>query len=258
MNDLVEAVKGTAADEQDVRGVDLNQLLLRMLSSALRRNRRIRSFHNLQKSLLNALSGDISCNRNVLTLLGNLIDLIDVDNAKLRALHVVICRLNQLQKNVLDVLTDIAGFGQRGRIRDRKRNVQKLRQCLGKIGLAGAGRSQHQNVGLLKLDTLVFLSGILCSRQYALVVVVNRYGQNLLGFVLTDDILIQKLLDLRRLHQVDLLPHRSSIPEILRLTIPRLVLRNQALAGLDALVTDIDAVWSRDQLMYLKLRSSAE
>src|SRR3546814_10837667 len=37
-DDLLQAGKGAAADEQDVRRVDLQEFLLRMLATALRRN----------------------------------------------------------------------------------------------------------------------------------------------------------------------------------------------------------------------------
>ena len=47
-DDLLEAREGAAADEEDVGGVDLQELLLRMLAAALRRNRGNRAFHDLQ------------------------------------------------------------------------------------------------------------------------------------------------------------------------------------------------------------------
>src|SRR5215471_8714882 len=42
LDDLVDAGERTAADEQDVRRVDLDELLMRMLPPALRRDRRRR------------------------------------------------------------------------------------------------------------------------------------------------------------------------------------------------------------------------
>ena len=37
-HDLLQTVKGAAADKEDIGGVDLDQLLMRMLSASLRRN----------------------------------------------------------------------------------------------------------------------------------------------------------------------------------------------------------------------------
>jgi hypothetical protein len=42
LDDLVEAGERAAADEQDVRRVDLDELLVRVLAPALRRHRRLR------------------------------------------------------------------------------------------------------------------------------------------------------------------------------------------------------------------------
>src|SRR6202043_3046399 len=47
-DDLLEAVKSAAADEQDVGRVDLDELLMRMLAPALRRYVGCRPFENLE------------------------------------------------------------------------------------------------------------------------------------------------------------------------------------------------------------------
>ena len=60
LDDLLDAGKRAAADKQDIRGIDLDELLLRMLSSALRRNIRYRSLQDLQQSLLHTLAGNIA------------------------------------------------------------------------------------------------------------------------------------------------------------------------------------------------------
>ena len=49
---------------------------------------------------------------------GNLVDLVDVDDAALGTLDVVVTRLQQLEDDVLDVLADVASFGERRRIGD--------------------------------------------------------------------------------------------------------------------------------------------
>src|SRR5215813_13372480 len=46
-DDLLEPIEGAAAHEQNVGGVDLQEFLLRMLASALRRHRRDGAFHDL-------------------------------------------------------------------------------------------------------------------------------------------------------------------------------------------------------------------
>ena len=117
-------------DEQDVSGINLQKFLLRMLAAALRRYARDRALHDLEQCLLHALARYVAGDRGIVGFAGNLVDLVDIDDAALRALNVVIGRLQQLENDVLDVLADIAGFGQRRRIRDGKRNVETARQCL--------------------------------------------------------------------------------------------------------------------------------
>src|SRR5690606_28866575 len=58
-NDLLEPGERAAADEQDVRRIDLQELLLRMLAPALRRHRGDRALDELQERLLHALAGDV-------------------------------------------------------------------------------------------------------------------------------------------------------------------------------------------------------
>jgi len=84
-----------------------------MLAAALRRHRRDRALYDLEQRLLHALSRNIAGNRAVLRLAADLVDFIDLDGAALRALDIVVGRLQQHENDVLDVLADIAGFGQR-------------------------------------------------------------------------------------------------------------------------------------------------
>ena len=222
---MLESVKCAAADEQDVRRIDLDKLLLRVLSSALRWYRSDGSLEDLQQRLLNALTGDITGDGDILRLLRDLIDLIDIDDTDLCTLDIIVCRLNQLQEDVLDILADIAGFGERRRICDRERNAEDAGQGLCQVGLTGTGRSDHQDVRLLNVDILDF-------RSDALVVVIDRYGQNLLRLILPDDILIKEIMDLLRLQKMD-------VRAVAVLSEIAVLLVQDLLAELDTLVTDI-------------------
>ena len=151
-DDLLQAGERARHDEQHVGRVDLDELLVRVLATALRRHRRLRALENLQQRLLNAFPGDIAGDRRVLALAGDLVDLVDVDDAGLGALDVVVGGLDQLEQNVLDVLTDIAGLGQRRGVGDRERDIEHLGQGLRQVGLSATGGSEHQDVGLGQLD----------------------------------------------------------------------------------------------------------
>ena len=165
-----------------------------------------RALQDLQQRLLDALAGDVAGDRRVLALAGDLVDLVDVDDAGLGLLDVVVGRLDQLEQDVLDVLTDVAGLGQRGGVGDRERDVQHPGQRLGEVGLAAAGRADQQDVRLGQLDGLVL--GVPAGARAALavadplVVVVDRHRERLLGLVLADDVRVEELVDLPRLGQL--------------------------------------------------------
>ena len=163
-----------------------------MLATALRRNIRDSALDDLQQRLLNTLARHIAGDRGVLALAGDLVDLVDINNALLGFLDIVVSRLDQLQEDILNILADIPRLGQRGRVSDRKGNIQSARQSLRQQGLTYAGRPEHEDVGLGEIDILVVI-------EHALVVVIDRYGKRLFRGVLTDDILIKDLLDLHRL-----------------------------------------------------------
>ena len=149
---LFQADERAAADEQDVGGVHRREFLVRMLAAALRRNVGDRAFENLQQRLLHAFARNVAGDGRVLVLAADLVDFVDVDDALLAALHVAIGGLQQLEDDVLDILADVAGFGQRGGIDDGERHIQNAGQGLRQQGLAGAGRADQQDVRLRQLD----------------------------------------------------------------------------------------------------------
>ena len=94
---LLDSVKRTAADKEDLGGINLQKFLIWMLSASIWRNICNGSFDDLQQSLLYAFTADISCNRGVFRFSADFVDLINVDDTSLCALDIPICRLNQSQ-----------------------------------------------------------------------------------------------------------------------------------------------------------------
>ena len=74
----------------------MNELLLRMLPSALGRNGGNSAFKYLEQRLLNALSGNVTGYGHVFALARDLVDLIDVNNAPFGLCYIVVCGLKQL------------------------------------------------------------------------------------------------------------------------------------------------------------------
>ena len=108
LDDVLQPDERAAADEEDVRGVDLDEFLVRMLASALRRNVGDGAFEDLQQRLLHAFAADVARDRRVVALAADLVDFVDVDDAALRLLFVVARGLVELEDDVLDVLADVA------------------------------------------------------------------------------------------------------------------------------------------------------
>src|SRR6478735_874553 len=246
---LLEAGERPAHDEQDVGGVDLDELLVRVLAPALRGHRRGRALQHLEQGLLDALTGDVAGDRGVLRLAGHLVDLVDVDDARLGLLDVVVGSLDELEEDVLDILADVAGLGQRRGVRDREGDVEHPRQGLREVGLASTGRPDHQDVGLRDLDHVVLrlaADGLEAGLD-ALVVVVDRDGEGLLGVLLADHVGVEELEDLAGLGQL----LEADLGTLGQLLLDDLV------AQLDALIADVD-VGASDELLDLLLALSAE
>ena len=175
-HDFLHPGESTGDDEQDVRRVDLNEVLLGVLAPSLRRNRGDSSFEDLQQGLLDALTGNIAGDRGVFRLTRNLVDLVDVDDALLRPLNIEVSSLDELKKNVFDVLANIAGFRQSRGVGNCKWDVEHARKSLRQVGFAGAGGPHHQDVRLGDLHAVVFALAFLQGVD-ALVVVVHGNSQ---------------------------------------------------------------------------------
>ena len=243
---LVEPDEGAAADEEDVGRVDLEELLVRVLAAALGRHVGDRAFEDLQQRLLHALARDVAGDRRVLVLAADLVDFVDVDDPLLALLDVAAGRLQQLEDDVLDVLADVARLGQRRRVDDGEGDGEELGERLREQRLAGAGRADQQDVRLGELD-LVAAARLLLDLD-ALVVVVDRDRELLLGLFLADDVLVEELLDFLR--------HRQGRPGAAARLEP-VVVGDDVVADLDALIADEDRR-ARDQLADVVLVLVAE
>ena len=242
LDDRLQAGERAAADEEDVRRVDREELLVRVLAPALRGHRRDGALEDLQERLLHALARDVARDRRVVRLARDLVDLVDVDDPGLGLLDVEVGGLDQLEQDVLDVLAHVTGLGQGGRVGDRERDVEDARERLREQRLAAARRAEHEDVRLRELDV-----GVLRRHAHALVVVVDRHRERALGLFLADDVVVQDGVDLLRARQVAEVELRGR----------RELLIDDLVAEVDALVADVDAR-TGDQLLDLSLRLPAK
>src|SRR4029077_18199273 len=100
LDDLLETFERAAADEEDVRRVDLNEVLVRVLAAALRRHVRDGSLKYFQQSLLDTLTGDVAGDRRVVALARDLVDLVDVDDPALGAIEIEVGGLDETEEDV--------------------------------------------------------------------------------------------------------------------------------------------------------------
>ena len=168
-------------------------LLVGVLPAALGRNARDGALDDLEQGLLDTFAGDVPGDGDVLALLGDLVDLVDEDDAPLGLLDVVVGGLDQLQKDVLDILADVSRLGEGCGVSDRERHVELLGERACKQRLSRSGRADKENVGLVDLDSALGDPG---GELDSLVVVVDRDREDLLGLLLTDHVVVEVFLDL--------------------------------------------------------------
>ena len=90
LDDLIKADKGTAANEEDVLGIELDVLLMGMLAPALGWHVAGGGLQDFEKGLLDAFTRNVTGDGNVVRLAADLVDFINVDDADLGFLHVVV------------------------------------------------------------------------------------------------------------------------------------------------------------------------
>ncbi len=202
LDDVIQPHKGATANEQDVFRIDRNGFLLRMLAPALRRHVGNSTFENLEQPLLHALARYIARDGHVFGAAGDFVNFVNIDDAHFRTRNIAIRRADQPQQYVFDIVANIAGFGDGGRIRNAERHIQNAGQCSRQQGLAAAGRPDHQDVALVNFNIVVGRF----SREAELdplVVIVHSHGQHFFDALLPHHIFIELGLDFVRLGHLE-------------------------------------------------------
>ena len=189
--------QGAAADEEDVLGVHMDELLLRVLAAALGRDVHHTAFQQLQQGLLHAFTGHVAGDGGVVALAGNLVYLVDEHDAALRLHLVKIGLLEKAREDALHVFAHVAGLREHGGVHDGERNVQKLGDGAGQQRLSRTGGAYQEDVALFQLHPVLGLLNEVV--LHPLVMVVHRHGQHLLGAVLANHVLVQIVFDFLRL-----------------------------------------------------------
>ena len=93
--------------------------------------------------------------------------------------------LDQVADDLLDVAADIADLGELGRLDLEERRAGELGEAARNLGLADAGRADHQDV--LRQHLLLHRAGQLLAPP----AVAERDGDGALGVVLADDVAVE-------------------------------------------------------------------
>src|SRR5690554_3265020 len=157
-----------------------------MLAPTLRRYRSCGALDQFQQRLLHTLARNITGNRRVIRLARDLVDLIDIDDAPLGLLHIVIALQQQLLNDVLDIFTHVARLCQSRGIGNGERHVKQACHGFGQQGLTATGRTDQQNIGLAQLDFVVLATG-----TETFVVIVDCYRKHRFGTILANHIVIE-------------------------------------------------------------------
>ena len=183
-----------------------------MLAAAGGRNACHRTLKNLKQRLLNALARNVAGDGEVLGLAGDLVDLVHVDDANLRALDIAVGGIDELEQDVLHILAHVTRLGKRGGVGDGKRHLEDARKRLGQQRLTGTGGTEQQDVGLGELHLVHIVvelraHAVAKSRHrgaaldHAAVMVVHGNRHGALGVFLAHDIGRKLVIDLvRRRH----------------------------------------------------------
>src|SRR5205814_10215134 len=96
LDEIFDPVEGASADEEDVGGVDLDVLLLVVLLAAARSDVGAGALDDLEERLLHALAADIAGGARRIALARDLVELVDVDDATVVLVRVVVGEVEEV------------------------------------------------------------------------------------------------------------------------------------------------------------------
>src|SRR6476661_8532088 len=107
-DDTVDTIKGTAAYEQYILGINLDQFLLRMFSSALRWHQHFAAFQQFKQSLLHTFAAYVTGDGWVIAFTRYLIDLVNVHNSFFSRRNIIIAGLQKPCQHAFHILSHIS------------------------------------------------------------------------------------------------------------------------------------------------------
>src|SRR5690554_2820051 len=159
-DDVGETLEGAAGDEEDVAGIDLDELLLGAISRSLRGDHHFRALDHLQERLLHAFAAHVAGGGGAVAATADLVDLVDADDPAAGALDIAVGGKPEVFDDVFDVFAHVARLGETGGVGDGEGHVELFGQRLRHQRLTAAGGADEQDVALGQLHAHIFLMGL--------------------------------------------------------------------------------------------------
>ena len=228
--------------------INMDVLLIRMLTSTLWWHINHRALQQLEQSLLNALTTDISGDAGVITLTCNLINLVNKDDTTLCSLHIIVGYLEQARQDAFHILAYIACLRKHGSIDNGEWHIQHLGNGTSQQGLTCSRRTHHDDVRLLNLNTII-ISRLL----QTLVMIIHSHRQEAFSLILSYHVLIKMFFNFLGLRHTLQLERQMFLLGIRAIAIGR-----SHLIGLNGTILTDTSVHARYQELHLSFRTAAE
>ena len=190
----LDAVEGATADEKDVACVNVHIVLVRMLTASLRWHVYHGAFKQFQQALLHTLATHVAGDAGIVALTGNLVNLVDEDDALLCGLYIIVGHLKQSRQDALNVFAHIASLGKHRGVDNGEGHVEQACDGACQQGFTCAGASHHNDIALFNL-----YAALVVWLTQTLVVVIHGHREITFCLVLANDIFVKILFYLCRL-----------------------------------------------------------
>mmetsp|Transcript_6440 Transcript_6440/g.12722 ORF Transcript_6440/g.12722 Transcript_6440/m.12722 type:complete len:458 (+) Transcript_6440:232-1605(+) len=150
VDDVFEAGEGSSADEEDVGGVDLDEVASGVFPSWLLGNIDDVALDDLQERMLNSLPGDIATDADISSRFANLVRFVEVNDSFLASFQILSAFEVELEQNTLNILANIPRLRQTRGIGNDQRDINQLGQCFDQQSLPGASGTDDDDVALIE------------------------------------------------------------------------------------------------------------
>ena len=209
LDDFLQPGKGSADDEQNVprvhhltSGAALARIEhhLHLAADVVRRIKsHFRFLHEFEQRRLHATTTDIAT-AAAFTTGGELVDLIEINNAVLGELDIAIRFCHQVTDEIIDIAPDITGLAELRGISLHKRHANEIGDVLDEVGLANARGAADDDILLREFERgRALLLLVLTQHPRVVVVIAHGCGEHLFGLVLTNHKTVQVSFDVGRL-----------------------------------------------------------